>query len=237
MDRKLKHRLNRAFEAPPPVRKREFLKALPSQPRISTLDFVLSQAGYICRWTWAGSVLLLAAAIVGARFVEQSFMAFLSALVPFLALVSAAESARSSVYGMEELEQAARFSLKSVVMARMGILGAANLALLCLFIPLTCSEALYGTLRTGIYLLVPYLLTAVLCLWIVRRIHGRESVYACMGAAVIISGSYLVLNSRIAGLYQPQYVIWWLGAAAFLAAQTVREGRGLVRQMEEILWS
>lgn len=42
---------------------------------------------------------------------------------------------RSESYGMAELELSARFPLKSVVLARLGILGVFNSVLICLLIP------------------------------------------------------------------------------------------------------
>ena len=42
-----------------------------------------------------------------------------AALLPFVALLAVTEGTRSAVYGMEELELATRFSLKSVLLARL----------------------------------------------------------------------------------------------------------------------
>ena len=44
-------------------------------------------------------------------------------LLPFVALLAVTEGTRSAVYGMEELELATRFSLKSVLLARLCLVG------------------------------------------------------------------------------------------------------------------
>ena len=79
------------------------------------------------------------------------------------------EQNRFHIFLMSELEMAARFSLKSVVLARMEILGIVHLLVLLFLIPV-CAR-LHGTsvFQTGLYLLVPYLLTADAGLWAAWR--------------------------------------------------------------------
>ena len=54
---------------------------------------------------------------------EKDVLWIISALIPFIAMSILTENARSGIYLMAELEMAARFSLKSVILARMEILG------------------------------------------------------------------------------------------------------------------
>ena len=54
---------------------------------------------------------------------DEKYVGAVYGLVPFLVLISVTESTRSYRYEMEELELSSRFSLKSIVMARMVILG------------------------------------------------------------------------------------------------------------------
>ena len=73
---------------------------------------------------------------------------------------------------MEELELATRFSLKSVLLARLCLVGSLH-AVLLLCLTLLCrgtGAASFG--RTVVYLLVPYLLTAYGGLWLSRRLRG-----------------------------------------------------------------
>ena len=52
-------------------------------------------------------------------------------------------------------------------------------------------------MQTGVYLLVPYLLTTFSGLWIIRKIRGKETIYGCMAAAVVISGLNLILRIAV----------------------------------------
>ncbi len=63
---------------------------------------------------------------MGGFFASENTVWIVSAFTPFLALLLIAESTKSAIYGMNELEMSARFSLKSVVLARLIILGVFN---------------------------------------------------------------------------------------------------------------
>ena len=59
----------------------------------------------------------------------------ISSMLPLIALCAVTESARSKTYGMAELEQASRFSLKSVMLARMGIMSFLHFIIFITLIP------------------------------------------------------------------------------------------------------
>lgn len=134
MDQELKKALQDAFEAPAPKRKEAFLRSVP-QPGISNLSFMISQAGYIRKRVWGISGVLFGVAYLGACVLGQDVMWVISALLPFAAVSVVSEHHRSYVFQMSELEMAARFSLKSVALARIGILGISHLLLLLFLIP------------------------------------------------------------------------------------------------------
>ena len=76
------------------------------------------------------SVCLCVLIYVATYVMEEIYVSMIYGVVPFLVMLSVTESMRSYRYGMEELELSARFSLKSIVMARMLMLGIGNLAVL-----------------------------------------------------------------------------------------------------------
>ena len=160
MDNKLKRNIQKAFEAPQPNRqeKARFLRALPG-PRISMFRFILVQASYMRKMTLVFSVLLLLPAVIGANYISENTLWIVSAFVPILGLLAVAESTRSTMYGMSEFEMSTRFSLKSVVMARMSVLGVLDFIVLVCAIPLCYTGSGFSLLQTGLYLLVPYMLT------------------------------------------------------------------------------
>lgn len=233
----LEKRLKEAFEIPEPLKKKQFLKQVREcRPEISSAGFVLIQASYIRKRTWVISAAVLLAAWYGAFFVDREMLWVICGLLPFVAATAVAENMRSVDYGMAELEMASCFSIKSVLLARMGILSLVHLALLLALMPIGSIHHVYTLFQSGIYLVVPYLFTTVVDLEITRRIHGQESTFACLGAAVMISGLSFIMKLKWELLYQEAFLGWWAAALAVLTVLTVREYQKMIRQTEELTW-
>lgn len=236
MKQDLKRALQDAFEPPAPERKEQFLKNMP-QPEISNLDFMFSQAGYIRKYVWGISVLIFGIALGGVWVPENDILWVSSALLPFAAISVVAENNRSNTFLMSELEMASRFSLKSVVLARMGILGSIHFCLLLFLIPVCAWHHVASVFQTGLYLLVPYLLTSSLGLWAVRRFQGMESLYVCAGIASGVSGIHIFIRSVVPVLFGERYIAAWILLLAAVAAATVREWKRTIKQTEELAWN
>ena len=238
MDNKLKRNIQKAFEAPQPNRqeKARFLRALPG-PRISMFRFILIQASYMRKMTLVFSVLLLLPAVIGANYISENTLWIVSAFVPILGLLAVAESTRSTIYGMSEFEMSTRFSLKSVVLARMSVLGVLDFIVLVCAIPLCYTGSGFSLLQTGLYLLVPYMLTVNISLWIIRRFQGQETVYVCMSVAVLISGANVGLRFITDIIYQNTYIVWWFILSVLLFAGTAHEIYLAIKQTEEYTWN
>lgn len=232
----LKRELQKVFEAPAPTRKEEFLKKMP-QTEISELSFMMSQIGYIPKYVWGIFSFTFGMAIVWGCIMQKDVLWIISALIPFIALSILTENARSGVYLMAELEMAARFSLKSVILARMGILGAAHLLLLMFLIPLCAMYNLGTIFQVGLYILVPYMLTVFIGLWATRKIHGMESMYVCMGIAVGVSGMNILVRRIFPVIYEMEYVPIWIIGFAFLIVLVIKEMEKSIEQTEELSWS
>lgn len=240
MRRSLKNELKYVFEAPEPMHKRAFLRTL-EQPKTSVFAFVLSQLGYIRRWVWIVSALVFILSMMGAVGLTKGTVWVTSALMPLLALTVVSESGRSEIYEMAELEMATRFSLRSVVMARLGILGVENLFVLGLLLvgvwwqeKSTLHGA--GALTWGVCMLLPYLLTTFAGLTVVRRLRGREAVYICAGIAACISFSVMALRGSIVQYCQSVGSLWRTAAVLLLMLLigTARQCVGIVRQTEAV---
>ncbi len=229
----LKEKLREAFAAPAPVDKERFLRTVP-QPQMSHVEFMLLQIGYMKKWIWAVSAFVFGIALNGACFWNRDMLWVIASLMPFIALSLTTENARSAVYGMEELEMASRFSLRSVVLARLGILGFFHTLLLCVLVPLSSRNSVYTVFQTGIYLIVPYLITTVLSLGASRQYHGKEVFYMCMGIAALVSVLHTVISGGAKILYTRDYFKWWVAAFAILSAGFIMECRKMIRQTEEI---
>ncbi len=238
MNGQLKQSINKAFEAPAlnQQEKKRFLRTLP-RPRISMLQFVLIQARYMSKSTLLFSVFLLFPALVGAYYIDKNTLWTVSALIPLLGYLAVAESTRSMMYGMSEFEMSARFSLKSVVFARMCILGLLDFSVLCCLIPLCCISSKIPLLQTGLYLLVPYLLTVTINLWITRCFQSKEMIYGCMSTAILVGGTNVVLPFMADYVYQFSYINWWIILCILLIGKMIYEIYHTIKQTEEYLWN
>ena len=143
---------------------------------------------------------------------------YASAFTPFLALLVVMERGRSRVYQMEELELACRMAWQSVLLARMVVLGLFHLVLLAGLTPPLAAWGASGMVRTGVYLLTPYLLTAALGMELTRRVRGRECLAACGGAAALVSMVGLVVANRRIVLGLPEHFSLWVAALALSSA-------------------
>lgn len=234
--------LEEAFAAPEPKRKKEFLEKI-EVPQISSFSFILLQIAYIRKRVLLVSVLLLFLAVRSVDFAEQDCIWVISALMPFLALCVVTESARSETYGMTELEMASRFSLKSIVLARLGAIGLLHFMILCLLVPFAVKAfpvshaqiSIY--LRTSVYLTVPYLLTSIWGLWVVRKLSGKEAIYSCMGIAVMVSCLNFVIRGNFPMVYEEKQFIWWILIVCYLFIKAGKEYKKMIYQTEELSWN
>lgn len=238
MNKYLKQRIKEVLEVPAPDQqeKAKFLRTL-AIPRISMWQFVLIQITYLRKKVLILSGLFLLPALMGAGGIKPDTLWVISALIPFLALLAVTESVRSAMYGMQEFEMSTRFSLKSVMLARMSVLGLLDVIVICCLIPLCRIGSNTSLLQTGLYLMVPYLLTVNISLCLTRWFHGRESFYGCMCAAVLVGGGGWMLHIIAGFIYQLCYIHWWIILSVFLIGKMAQEICHTIRQTEELVWN
>lgn len=232
MNRKRKQELVSLFEAPMPTRKREFLRNH-RQGKVNMHYMLLTQFTYISKWTWVCFSLLLGVSILASFYLDQQTMRMIFALIPFLVMISIVEVMRSNLHGMSELEMACRFSLKSIVLARMSVIGVVTLIILVL---MGCFLG-GGVWHNLIYMLVPYLLTAYCGLCIVRNVPNREGTYLCGGVTCVISLASFVGTQCFDWIYEMRYFGCWLIVLILFLTLTVHEGYRTIRRTEELVWN
>ena len=243
MNKKLKDDLRAAFDAPTPKRKSEFLLSV-NFPKTSRYDFLLAQIGYIRKRVWIVTLLAVVPALIllWSQVTENAlgFVWVVSSLFPFAALVGMTEIARSVSHNMAELETSCKYSFSSVVLARLGILGCANMIVFVIIIMSFRLAGNIGVLRLGVYLLVPFLLTCSLSLFVFNRLQARESIYICGGIACGVS----ILNAFLSNSYQivfsGEFMMLWMIAFIVLLIYTASEMIKLVLRflrLEENQWS
>lgn len=191
-----KRGLRRVYSPPPPQGKAAFLERF-SCRELSTTRLLLMQAAYLRPWSWLVAAGIFAAAwwLTHSQTVPEVWL--VSALLPLAALSACTEFSRSVRYRMEELERTARFSWRTLLLARLTLLGLGDLLLLAALIPLVAGWSGLPLLWTGCALLSPYCLTALACLAISRRMRGREGSFVCASAALGVSGLCYVQRGTV----------------------------------------
>lgn len=236
MNKKLRRALKDSFAAPLPVGKKAFLRGVRELP-IGNFEFIRTQIAYIRKWVWALSATIFAFAVIGSEWIGRDMLWCISAFMPLLALGIITECGRAEAYKMAELELSTRFSIKSAVLARLGITGCASLILICAVTPFIAMQRSADIFRTGVYILCPYLLTAYSGFLAVRKIHGKESLYFCAGIAAAVSVLNMILSQELSCLYIAGNFIWWGAALTVLCVGTAIQCYKMIKQTEELTWS
>ena len=197
--------LSDEFQAPQPKHKKEFLRNLRAR-EVSMPEMLLQQVAYVRPAIWLFALALVAIAIGGSLMRVETTVNVLTMLMPFSAAIAVLETRRSERCGMAELEMTTRFSLRSVVLARMMIVGIVSFLILCISSPMIAAAFDAGTVLTAVRILIPYLITMSISLLAERSPLGRKTGYASLaiasGVSIII---YWIDN------YEPNVVANYLG--------------------------
>lgn len=211
MDQNMKKELEAYFQAPKPQNKKAFIHSIKPK-KISTLHILLTQFTYISKITWCFSFLFFAISLLLGSMIPNQLLGLIYSFIPFLVMISIIECIRSSMYGMNELEMTTQFSLKSILMIRICILGITNIALL-IFIVMFNHGIKWHSL---FYMFVPYFITAFGSFKILRTIHSKESTFYCAGFAGFISILCFITYERYQFIYQLDYLSIWIIACVIL---------------------
>lgn len=243
MNRKIKEELKEIYRAPAPLEKEKFLAKLVLETeereagRFVYKDFFMSQICYMQKHNFVISLGLFVFTLMEFHNTNVDILWVLSAFVPFLALSAALESRRSVQYGMEELELASRFSMKSILLARLIILGIGNVFLLGGILPALLMAGREELLYSGFYILVPYLLTAFLSIHMVRKTRGTEGSYLCLVAAGLVSLGFIIMRNLFVQFYEMSNYWKWAVAVVVFLVLTGREYKQLLKESEEYSWN
>ena len=242
MNRRLRKELQHAFVAPEPTKKEAFLRKL-NYPKTTWFQFILDQASYIKIRTWMVSVVIIGLIIYIANNlfhnttldnVNIEMIRISSALMPPLVLNAVTEIMRSRQHGMEELEMTTRYSLAKVVLVRMGLLGVSNfIVVVCITLVLAQKTGL-GFFRISVYLLIPYLATILVTLWMINRKTSRDVIYPCGAASILVSSMILILGSIREVWYLQHNFIVWIMVLFLLLILATKELRKTIKISEEL---
>ncbi len=237
---RLIRQLKEIYKAPETKEKNDFFQGIKERGLISRQpviinhgEFLLRQFFYIGKWIWLLSAVLLLF-ILGICHGNTGNYPF--ALTSLLASGILVETGRSSRWKMAELEYTARFSLKSVMLARMFLVGAVETAGLLAVIWVVRPWFSYSLIRVFLYMMVPYL-TASLSGSLYERRHRADNVWGSLLICLLSSFFFAAAPYCLSSLYEERLVIIW-GAGFILLVLSL--GASLRRwsfEMEEPVWS
>lgn len=194
----LKKEIYKACEPPQPKGRDGFLAAIP-YPKLIYPEFVLSQICYIRKRVWFVSVIILltgigTVCIIPAR--SMTLVWIISALIPLLAVLTAAEISRSDIFGMSEIEAGCRFALPQVIGARMIILGICNFVVIAAVTVISGVFSPFGIAMSALYILTPYVSVNGISLAIFGRVKGQDGVYLSTAAALGVSLAGVIIFGK-----------------------------------------
>ena len=160
-----------------------------------------------------------------------------AALSPLAALFALTGLGKSRKYGMEEIEMSSRFSLRTVKIIRLAIIGVAGLAVMlavsCMLRAVTGMSLFVSFAGAG----MPYLVTTFLCMLLIRRWHSPKNIYGCAviaaGVCAAMSGGIEFLARCSAGLCGLALPGGLLISAVLTAAEVCR----YIKESEELQWN
>lgn len=232
MERRLKEELATYFDAPKPSKKQAFLRQF-GVKKINLFPLAVMQIRYVSKWVWILSGLFCGITYATIHVMEQRYVSMIFALIPFWVMISVTESMRSYRYGMEELESSARFSLKSIVLARMLILGIGNLIVL-----MAITKILSGQMEFHIvHIFAPYFMSTSGGFYVVRKNRGNESTFFCFILAMVVSALQMLLPWQFGEIYLPIYTPLWFIVCAIGIVITIRESYRTIRMTEDLAWN
>lgn len=232
--------LKAVYQTEKPLRKEAFLTYIREQGRLCLRpaamtqgEFLLRQLAYTQKRVWILSALVL---LVITWLCRQSSGVYPFAMTSLLSAGILAETGRSFHHGMHELEYASRFSFRSVMLARLFLVGTADTLGLFLVIAVICPGLPYSLTRIFLYMMVPYLSASFLGSLYERR-HRTDSGWGSVMICAALSAAFAAAPAVCRGLYDGRYTVYWLLLFAVLLCSAAASMRKWIIQTEEPAWS
>lgn len=198
MKRSIQKKLEEMYQSVPPMPDTEGITSIIQEakritgviPKESSLFwFVKAQIRFIDIKVWIFQILLLCTYAFFVCFTLHDTEGFLLLvpITPIVVFIGTGELSRSFRYRMAEMEIPTHFSLRQVLLARLIIIVVADcFTLTCLMI-ITALQAYAAINALILYGMVPCLVTAYGCLWIMNRCNSSYSQYYTAAYSIALS--------------------------------------------------
>lgn len=241
-----KQGLKMVYEAPAAIEKEAFLKRMtqeiqeqatgkPAWQGENYVSLLVTQMSYIRKIVWLAAVAFLGFAIGAFPSLQGDTVWVMAECTPLLALLMVLETLRSKRFGMWELEAAARYSLRSVMLSRVLIIGIFDVLVLLATAVFLAARVPYGVCLVSAYLLLPLLVTVSGGMLIEMTPYGRGNEYMAPGFAVLVAGCFWIARESDVALFRPENGFWWEMMTILVFLFTVMIFRRMMR--EEFTWS
>lgn len=199
-------------------------------PEPSFPSFVAAQARFIRPWVWAVQALLALVIVISCLgdAVEARAVLAASIVSAMMVLVGVPDLLASKSHGMAELELASRFGFRSVLIARMIVLGCSEILLLSL--AATALPALAGTsaFTALVNVAAPYLLACAGCLTAIRRSPDDSAIALSTAWTAFVLGALIAFRTLAPAPYDAFANGFWIAVALASGAWCLREANRLL---------
>ena len=202
-DKELKKLLQDNVTPPDYQKKDAFIRQHRSKeiPHVSASRLLLQQAGFIRKRVWIASLILIAFVAldimlkmrdmlnVGYTADERalSVLTTVSFFMPFISALGMIETFKAQLYGVYELEQVTVISGKRALFARLAAVGIINFSPMMFIAVLMKVTVGVEIVRGALVILIPYLLTMILCMEIERFEWARRSAFSFLIPVLLVT--------------------------------------------------
>ena len=219
-EKKVKKWLN-LYQAPPLNEKQvdnfieKFEKSSFLVKRISYIEFARLQFCSIRKRTWIiqGIALVCWWLLYSMKQIQSDSMfdlyPYLSIMAPIICCIGVDELSRIYENHFYELELTTRFPLKTILLTRMAIMGITDLLGLTAMGILIKQYVKMNVINTLIYIMVPFLISCVGMLIIMRWVKGEYLNYFFFGYAAILGAVPFTSEIVARSIYEQRFLIYW----------------------------
>lgn len=168
-----------------------------------------------------------------------TYLGVFSVAASYVGVFLLMELSRSRDYGTMELEQSCYLNLKQVWCIKMILFGCLDFVMFTVMILGIAGNTSCGAFRSMVYLLVPFVISNSVQLWVFTILRGGRREYLQMGTGILAGGVSLIPLSN-PQWYSVEYFGIWVLALAGSLGFFAREARQIYHKLEEgeiVCWS
>lgn len=241
-DRELKKRIRQI--SIPPYEEEAYKRTLelagkmdlhPELRRMNFREFALGQIGFIRKKVWAVKLLMtgvfLFFLIAEGMRIDSEAWTLLSVMAPLLCLVGINEICDICRPGMRGILQAARYSLREMLVIRLILFGVLDL-IIC-FTGAVIVSGMTSVLlwQALLYFIAPFGVMCWGCLAILNRCNDDSSIWYCTAWAGFLAVALSVMRNMDSFIYNGEQSLFWGAAALIGGAAAILELTRLMKKM------